>query len=46
MQLVLELRAKARAEKNWPTADLIRDKLAAAGVRVEDGPEGSTFKLD
>lgn len=46
MELVLEMRAKARAEKDWPTADLIRNKLAEAGVRVEDGPDGSTFKID
>lgn len=45
MELVLEMRAKARAEKDWPTADLIRNKLAEAGVRVEDGPDGSTFKI-
>lgn len=46
MELVLEMRARARAEKDWPTADLIRNKLAEAGIRVEDGPDGSTFKID
>ncbi len=46
MELVLEMRATARANKDWPTADLIRNKLSAAGIRIEDGPQGSTYTLD
>lgn len=46
MQLVLELRANARANKDWTSADLIRDKLNEAGIRVEDGPDGSKFHID
>jgi len=46
MELVLEMRATARANKDWPTADLIRNKLSAAGIRVEDGPQGSTYTLE
>lgn len=46
MSLVIEIRAKARAEKDWTTADLIRDRLTEAGIRIEDGPEGTTYKLD
>ncbi|MCH8496569.1 MAG: cysteine--tRNA ligase, partial [Balneolales bacterium] len=46
LNLVLELRANARTTKDWTTADLIRDKLTAAGVRIEDGPSGSSYKLD
>jgi cysteinyl-tRNA synthetase len=46
MELVLEMRATARANKDWPTADLIRNKLTAAGIRIEDGPQGSTYTLD
>jgi cysteinyl-tRNA synthetase len=37
---LLERRIAARAEKDFATADAIRDQLAAAGVVVEDRPEG------
>jgi cysteinyl-tRNA synthetase len=46
LQLIIELRANARSSKDWATADLIRDKLGQAGIRIEDGPGGSTYKLD
>jgi cysteinyl-tRNA synthetase len=43
MELVLEMRQQARADKNWPLSDLIRDKLSAAGITVKDGKEGVTW---
>jgi cysteinyl-tRNA synthetase len=43
MQLVLELRQHARANKDWPTADKIRDGLAAARITVKDGKDGTTW---
>ena len=46
MDLVLEIRAKSREQKDWATADLIRDKLTQAGIKIEDGPEGSSYKID
>jgi len=39
----LALRAQARAEKDFATADAIRDRLAAAGVVVEDTPGGAVW---
>ena len=42
---LLELRARARDARDWATADLVRDRLAAAGVEVRDGPDGSTWTL-
>jgi hypothetical protein len=42
---LLELRARARAARDWAAADLVRDRLAAAGVEVRDGPDGSTWIL-
>jgi cysteinyl-tRNA synthetase len=37
---LLEARAKARAEKDWATADAIRDKLKAMNIEVKDTPMG------
>lgn len=44
MDLVLEMRATAKAAKDWATSDLIRDRLAAAGIAVKDGKDGSTWE--
>ncbi|WP_018774207.1 cysteine--tRNA ligase [Arthrobacter sp. 131MFCol6.1] len=41
----LEARAHARAAKDWAASDAIRDTLAAAGVVVEDGPDGASWSL-
>ena len=41
----LEVREKARAERDFATADAIRDRLADAGIAVEDTPSGSRWSL-
>jgi cysteinyl-tRNA synthetase len=41
----LEARAQARAAKDWAASDAIRDTLTAAGVVVEDGPDGASWSL-
>ena len=43
-ELLVKRRA-ARQEKDWAAADGIRDELAALGVKVQDGPEGSTWSF-
>jgi hypothetical protein len=43
VDVLLQLRDAARASKDWPTADLIRDRLAASGVEVRDGASGSEW---
>lgn len=43
MDLVLELRQQARANKDWTTSDKIRDGLAAAGITVKDSKEGTNW---
>jgi hypothetical protein len=42
---LLELRARARDARDWPTADLIRDRLTDAGVEVRDDADGTTWEL-
>lgn len=46
IDLLLEVRAKAKANKDWATSDQIRDQLAALGFAVKDTKDGATWKLD
>jgi cysteinyl-tRNA synthetase len=43
MQLVIDLRADARANKDWTASDKIRDKLSEAGIQIKDSKEGSSW---
>ena len=40
---LLERRGRARAERDWTTADAIRDALAAIGINVEDTADGARW---
>jgi cysteinyl-tRNA synthetase len=46
MEILIDLRAKARENKDWATADTIRDRLSEAGIVLEDRPEGTTWKVE
>jgi cysteinyl-tRNA synthetase len=41
--LIVE-RNRARTEKDWPAADVARDRLNQLGVILEDGPRGTTWR--
>ena len=42
---LLTLRASLRSDGGYAAADLIRDALTAAGVRVRDSPDGTTWAM-
>ena len=46
MDMVLDLRAKAKAAKDWATSDQIRDALKDAGFEVNDTKDGVTWRLN
>jgi cysteinyl-tRNA synthetase len=41
---LIAARVAARGARNWAESDRIRDQLAAAGVLLEDGPKGTTWR--
>jgi cysteinyl-tRNA synthetase len=43
MQLIIDIRAKARENKDWGTSDLIRDTLNEAHIQLKDGKDGTTW---
>ena len=43
VQLLINLRNKARANKDFATSDQIRDELIALGIQLKDGKDGTTF---
>ena len=45
VDLLLEMRAKAKADKDWATSDLIRNRLAEIGFDVKDTKDGFEWKL-
>ena len=42
MQVLIELRAQARVDKNWKLSDDIRDRLLDNGIVLKDGKDGTT----
>ena len=46
IRLLIELRAEARANKDWATGDKIRDQLRDLGVVLEDRADGTIWKLE
>jgi cysteinyl-tRNA synthetase len=45
MQMILDVRATAKANKDWATSDKIRDSLGQLGIAVKDGKDGATWEL-
>ena len=45
IELLLNLRKEAKANKDWGTADKIRDELNEIGIEIKDTKEGADWKL-
>lgn len=46
MELLIELRNEARANKDFATSDKIRDELTTLGIQLKDGKDGTTFSIN
>ena len=46
VDMLLEQRSQAKAEKNWALSDKIRDDLQALGFEVKDTKDGYAWSLD
>ena len=46
IELLIKLRAEAKANKDYALSDQIRDELTAIGVQLKDGREGTSFSLN
>ncbi len=46
VEMLINLRAQARENKDFATSDRIRDQLAVIGIQLKDGKEGTTFSLE
>ena len=46
VDMLLEHRQQAKAEKNWALSDKIRDELSALGFEVKDTPDGFSWSLN
>lgn len=44
MNLIIDIRQNARKNKDWATADKIRDELKNIGITLEDSPTGVRWK--
>ncbi|MEZ4533253.1 MAG: DALR domain-containing protein, partial [Thermomicrobiales bacterium] len=44
IDLLVQVRDRLRAEKQWALSDLIRDRLAEKGITIADGPQGTTWQ--
>lgn len=46
IRMLIEMRAEARAAKDFARSDMIRDRLADLGVTLEDRPDGTIWRVE
>ena len=45
MDLILKLRSRAKINKDFETADFIRDELEKTGIQIKDSRDGSSWEI-
>ena len=45
IELLIKLRTEAKQNKNYQLSDTIRDRLKDLGVVLQDGKEGTSYKI-
>jgi len=45
MDLIIDIRQNARANKDWTTSDQIRDKMNELNIALKDGADGTKWSL-
>ena len=46
VEMLLDVRAEAKAAKNWAASDRIRDRLNEIGIRVKDRKDGCDWEIE
>lgn len=46
MEFIIKMRKEAKANRDFATADAIRDRLKEVGIEIQDSREGTTYRLD
>ncbi len=46
VRMLIDIRQQARESRNWAQADAVRNQMAEMGVVLEDGPDGTRWRLD
>lgn len=46
MEMLIQFRQEAKANKDWTTADNIRNKLSALNITLKDTKDGADWKID
>ena len=46
MELLIKLRKAAKLNKDYTTADQIREELNSLGISLKDSPDGTSFEIN
>jgi len=46
MKILTDVRACARSDKQFKLSDMIRDRLTALGIKLEDRPDGTIWRRE